>query len=152
MTKFYEGVILSAFCTKAIAEVWLSLTCYTYYCFWSSELSEHKAKQHWSNRWNLSSHIWQSGSLIGAPRICGKVADAVRFWINVYNMKLPVGEHKYRNLATISLKLPAIPTSNATVKEFSAMFEEWKLISDRLSLQIQYLLCVISIRWPVVNR
>ena len=39
--------------------------------------------------------------------------DAVTFWINVYNMKSPMGEYNYRNLATIALKLLAIPTSNA---------------------------------------
>ena len=37
-------------------------------------------------------------------------SDAVRFWINIYNMKSPMGEYKYRNLA---LRLLAIPTSNA---------------------------------------
>ena len=40
--------------------------------------------------------------------------DAVTFWINVYNMISPMGEYKYRNLATIvALKLLAIPTFNA---------------------------------------
>ena len=40
-------------------------------------------------------------------------ADAVKFWINVYNMKSPMGDYKYRSLATVGLKLLAIPTSNA---------------------------------------
>ena len=40
-------------------------------------------------------------------------ADAVKFWVNVYNMTSPMGEYKYRHLATVALKLLAIPTSNA---------------------------------------
>ena len=50
--------------------------------------------------------------------------DAVTFWINVYNMKSPKGEYKYRNLATIVLKLLAIPTSMQTVIGFSVSCEE----------------------------
>lgn len=39
--------------------------------------------------------------------------NAVKFWVNVYNMKSSMGAHKYRNLATVALRLLAIPTSNA---------------------------------------
>ena len=39
--------------------------------------------------------------------------DAVMFWINVYNMKSPNGKYKYRNFATIAIKLLAISISNA---------------------------------------
>ena len=39
-------------------------------------------------------------------------SDAVKFWVIVYNMKLPMDEHKYKNLATIALRLLSIPTSN----------------------------------------
>ena len=39
--------------------------------------------------------------------------DAVKFWLNVYNMKSPMGAHKYKNLATTALTLVSIPASNA---------------------------------------
>lgn len=39
--------------------------------------------------------------------------DAVKFWLNVYDMKSPMGMYKYRNLATIALTLISIPASNA---------------------------------------
>ena len=39
--------------------------------------------------------------------------NAVQFWLNVYNMKSPMGVYKYRNLATIALTLLSIPVSNA---------------------------------------
>ena len=39
--------------------------------------------------------------------------NAVQFWLNVYNMKSPMGVYKYRNLATIALTLLSIPASNA---------------------------------------
>ena len=39
--------------------------------------------------------------------------DDVKFWLNTYNMKSPMGAHKYKNLATIALRLLSIPTSNA---------------------------------------
>ena len=44
--------------------------------------------------------------------VCCSESDAVKFWVNVYNMKSPMDEHKYKNLATIALKLLSIPTSN----------------------------------------
>ena len=51
--------------------------------------------------------------------------NAVKFWVNVHNIKSPMGAHKYRNLAIIALKLLAIPTSYMlTVRGFSAMYEE----------------------------
>ena len=37
----------------------------------------------------------------------------VKFWLNIYNMKSPLGAHKYKNLATTVLTLPSIPASNA---------------------------------------
>ncbi len=39
--------------------------------------------------------------------------DPVKFWVNVCNMKSPMGEQKYKNLATIALRLLSVPTSNA---------------------------------------
>ena len=44
--------------------------------------------------------------------VCCSDSDAVKFWVNVYNMKSPMDEHKYKNLATIALKLLSIPTFN----------------------------------------
>ena len=44
--------------------------------------------------------------------VCCSESDAVKFWVNVYNMKSNMDEHKYKNLATIALKLLSIPTSN----------------------------------------
>ena len=39
--------------------------------------------------------------------------DAVAFWVGILNMKSPLGELKYHNLATLALQLLAIPVSNA---------------------------------------
>ena len=50
--------------------------------------------------------------------------DAVKFWVNVYNMTSPMGEYKYRHLATVALKLLAIPTSNADCEGLSVTYEE----------------------------
>ena len=44
--------------------------------------------------------------------VCCSQSDAVKFWINVYNMKSPIDEYKYKNLVAIALKLLFIPTSN----------------------------------------
>ena len=38
--------------------------------------------------------------------------DALAFWMAVLKMKLPMGEPKYVNLATLALELLAIPASN----------------------------------------
>ena len=40
-------------------------------------------------------------------------SDATKFWLNIYNIKSPMGAYKYRNLATIALRLLSISTSNA---------------------------------------
>ncbi len=40
-------------------------------------------------------------------------ADAVKFWVGISNMKSPMGEQKYQNLATLALQLLSIPASNA---------------------------------------
>ena len=39
--------------------------------------------------------------------------DPVEFWANVCRMKSTMGELKYKNLATIALRLLSVPTSNA---------------------------------------
>ena len=40
-------------------------------------------------------------------------SDAIKFWLDIYNMKSPMGEYKYRNLATCALILLSIPASDA---------------------------------------
>lgn len=67
--------------------------------------------------------------------------DAVMFWINVYNMKSPMGEYKYRSLATIALRLLTIPTSNADCgRVFSHVCRINTDFRSTLSLQVQYIL------------
>ena len=44
--------------------------------------------------------------------VCCSESDAVKLWVNVYNMKSPMDEHKYKNLATIYCSEVAIPTCN----------------------------------------
>ena len=39
--------------------------------------------------------------------------DAVSFWLNVLNMKSPMGALKYESLGTLALQLLSIPVSNA---------------------------------------
>ena len=66
--------------------------------------------------------------------------NAVRFWVNVHNMKSPMGAHKYRNLAIIALKLLAISTSNADCERVFSHARRIKTDFDHLYLQIRYLL------------
>ena len=51
--------------------------------------------------------------MVDISNVTFSVADAVKFWINAYNMNSPMGDYKYRSLATVGLKLLAIPASKA---------------------------------------
>ena len=48
--------------------------------------------------------------------------DAVKFWVTVLNLKSPMGDLKYKNLATLALQLLSIPASNADSKRVLAWF------------------------------
>ena len=39
--------------------------------------------------------------------------NATKLWVDIFHMKSPMGAHKYKDLATVALKLLSIPTSNA---------------------------------------
>ena len=68
------------------------------------------------------------------------LSDAVRFWINVYNVKSPMGQYKYKSFATVALILLAIPTSNADCERVFSHVRKKQLISDGRCLKLQYLL------------
>ena len=44
--------------------------------------------------------------------------DASDFWVKISHPKPPMGEQKYCNLATLTLQLLSIPSSNADSKRF----------------------------------
>ena len=67
-------------------------------------------------------------------------SDAIKFWLDTYNMKSPMGEYKYRNLATCALTLLSIPASNADCKRVFSQVRRIKQTFDLLSPQKQYLL------------
>ena len=80
--------------------------------------------------------------------VCCSESDAVKFWVNVYNMKSPMDEHKYKNLATIALKLLSIPTSDVDCERVFSRVRRIKtdFLSSLSTETISSLIGAISIK------
>ena len=76
--------------------------------------------------------------------------NAVAFWMVVLQMKSPMGEQKYENLATLALQLLAIPSSNADSERVFSLVRRVKT-DIRTSLTPETLSSLIGCHFNNIN-
>ena len=76
--------------------------------------------------------------------------NAVSFWMAVLQMKSPMGERKYENLATLALQLLAIPSSNADSERVFSLVRRVKT-DFRASLTPETLSSLIGCHFNNIN-
>ena len=69
--------------------------------------------------------------------------EAVKFWLSIRDMKSPMGEPKYLNLATLALQLLAIPVSNADSERVFSLVRRIKT-DFRSSLSVETVSALIG--------